>query len=79
MPEYGIQFQKGLSLASFLRRFGTESQCVDTLERWRWPQGVVCLSSGHGRHRHACEHRLLQCRHCHNQTSVSAGTIFASA
>ena len=42
MAQNTIQFQKGLSLQGFLKQFGTETQCADALERWRWPQGFIC-------------------------------------
>jgi transposase-like protein len=79
VSKYDIQFQKGLSLQSFLRQFGTDTQCADALERWRWPQGFVCPACGHAAPPVRVRTRgLLQCRHCHHQTSVTAGTIFAS-
>lgn len=72
-----IQFQKGLSLPEFLARFGTEAQCAAALERWRWPSGFVCPYCGHaGECVRLRTRALLQCRHCHHQTSLTAGTIF---
>ena len=37
MARSGIQFQKGLSLPSFQRLYGTEEQCEAALEKARWP------------------------------------------
>ena len=37
-----IQFQKGLSLPEFLKRYATSEQCEDALVASRWPQGFVC-------------------------------------
>ncbi|MDP3977109.1 MAG: IS1595 family transposase, partial [Pseudomonas sp.] len=31
-----IQFQPGLSMPEFLKRYGTEAQCAATLEQARW-------------------------------------------
>ena len=77
MAENKVQFQKGLSVTAFLHRFGTEERCVAALERWRWPHGFVCPACGHaGECVRLRTRALLQCRHCHHQTSITAGTIF---
>ena len=77
MAENKIQFQKGLSVVAFLGRFGTEERCAAALERWRWPRGFVCPACGHAGDCVRLRTRaLLQCRHCHHQTSITAGTIF---
>jgi hypothetical protein len=34
-----VQFQPGLSMAEFMRRFGTQEQCEAALTLARWPQG----------------------------------------
>ncbi|NEV60980.1 transposase, partial [Thiorhodococcus minor] len=47
MAQNQIQFQKGLSLQQFLADYGTEEQCEQALERWRWPQGFICPHCGH--------------------------------
>jgi transcription elongation factor Elf1 len=66
-------------LQSFLKQFGTEAQCADALERRRWPQGFVCPDCGHAAAPVRVSTReLMQCRHCHHQTSVTAGTMFAA-
>lgn len=73
-----VQFQKGLSLAEFQKRFGTEEQCLQSLLQSRWPQGFTCPECGSLRaYRLNCR-PLFQCADCHHQTSVTAGTIFAS-
>ncbi|MDP3664294.1 MAG: transposase, partial [Nitrosomonas sp.] len=41
-----IQFQAGLSLPAFLAQFGTDEQCADALEAFRWPQGFSCPGCG---------------------------------
>jgi hypothetical protein len=79
MSENNIQFQKGLSLPDFLKQFGSEAQCADALERWRWPEGFVCPGCGRAAAPVRLRtHSLLQCHHCHHQTSVTAETIFAA-
>lgn len=75
-----VQMQPGLSLAEFIRHYGTETQCEQALAASRWPRGFACP---------ACRCRLhttfqragrshWQCQRCHHQTTVTAGTIFDS-
>lgn len=72
-----IQFQKGMSLAQFMKEYGTEEMCEAALLRARWPRGFVCPRCEHGRayefHRNAV--RYWQCKACRHQTSLRAGTI----
>jgi ribosomal protein L37AE/L43A len=80
MPINKIQFQPGLSLPAFFEQFGTEAQCEAALERARWPSGFVCRNCGEYRHslvRRGVQ-KLWQCSACRKQTSLTAGTIFAS-
>ena len=80
MARNKVQFQKGLSEAQFDALYGTEALCHAALVDWRWPEGFECPD---------CEGRahcivlrgvrlLYQCNACRKQTSVTAGTIFAS-
>jgi ribosomal protein L37AE/L43A len=72
--KYVIQFQRGLPLADFLARYGTEAQCVNEIERQRWPGGFECpRCAGRDPYRVAHGRRVvLQCRRCHHQTSLMA-------
>ena len=78
MPTNRIQFQSGLSLAEFLKDYGTEVLCEAAVERWRWPKGFVCPACAatsavqfrRGRS------RIFQCCGCRKQTSLISGTIF---
>lgn len=78
MAKNRVQFQKGLSLARFLKHFGSEEQCAEALTRWRWPRGFICPACGGS---HGCvrlrTRKLWQCRHCRHQASLTAGTVFA--
>lgn len=75
-----IQFQPGMSLPEFMRSFGTEEQCERTVKFARWPEGFRCPNCdgaahyvvGHG------ARKLFQCNACRHQTSLTAGTLFAS-
>jgi transposase-like protein len=76
-----VQFQKGLSEAGFAKLYGNEEQCHAALVGWRWSDGFECPEcSG----RDYCivkrgARQLFQCNACRKQTSVKAGTIFASS
>lgn len=73
-----VQFQPGLSLPAFLKRYGTEASCVDALFRARWPAGFACPVCAEKAHstflRGGC--RYWQCRACRHQTSLVSGTLF---
>jgi transposase-like protein len=75
-----IQFQKGLSLAQFMRDYGTEAKCYRALYRSRWPDGFRCPSCGGARRsRFRREGRVYyQCRRCRHQTTLTSGTLFQS-
>lgn len=73
-----VQFQKGLSMATFQMRFGSEAQCEEAVERMRWPEGFRCPCCGDSRHTVFVRdsRRYWQCVRCRHQTSLRAGTIF---
>jgi len=77
MPKNTIQFQKGLSLLKFLENYGKESQCYLALFTLRWPDGFVCPECGNKTHCEIKARKVYQCHHCHKQTSLTSGTIFA--
>jgi transposase-like protein len=81
MARNKVQFQKGLSEAQFGALYGTEELCHAALVGWRWPGGFECPDCC-GR-AHCIVKRgtriLYQCNGCRKQTSVKAGTIFASS
>jgi len=74
-----IQFQHGMSLPEFMRKFGTEKQCAHAVQLARWPQGFRCPRCDASEH-YVVGHgarRLLQCKACRHQTSLIAGTLFS--
>jgi transposase-like protein len=81
MPMNRVQFQKGMSLGEFMRRFGTEQACERELEAQRWPQGFECPSCGSREYSNFRRGRLLyyQCCDCRHQASLIAGTVMASS
>jgi transposase-like protein len=78
MARNKVQFQKGLSEAGFDELYGTEDKCRDVLFTWRWPSGFECPVCGGHKHSVIKTRALYQCSGCRRQTSLIAGTIFAS-
>lgn len=75
-----IQFQPGVSLPEFFKRYGTEEQCVAALTALRWPHGFRCPrceSAAHYVVGHGAR-KLFQCQGCRHQTSLTAGTLLDS-
>lgn len=79
MPKNRVQFQRGMSLAEFMKAYGTLDRCEQALFAWRWPQGFVCPECGHAGYCALKSRRLFQCNACARQTSVTAGTVFAGS
>ena len=72
-----IQFQRGVSMAEFFERYGTEAQCKQAHVALRWPHGFRCPrcdSAAHYVVGHGAR-ELFQCRGCRHQTSLTAGTL----
>jgi hypothetical protein len=78
MARNKVQFQKGLSEVDFAKLYGTEEQCRDVLTAARWPDGFVCPACGGKQYCLVKTRLLFQCTACRVQTSLIAGTIFAS-
>ena len=78
MARNRVQFQKGLSEARFAELYGSEDRCREAMFRWRWPRGFVCPGCGRQKHCVIKTRNLYQCTSCRRQTSLIAGTIFAS-
>ncbi|MFA0349923.1 IS1595 family transposase, partial [Vibrio sp. 10N.222.55.C6] len=75
MARNEIQFQKGVSLIRFNSLYGTETQCYERLFNLRWGNGFICPSCGGKEYCKLKRHSLYQCNTCHQQTSLTAGTI----
>ena len=78
MARNKVQFQKGLSEPAFELQYGTEEQCRAVVVASRWPNGFECPTCGEARHSMLKCRELFQCTGCRRQTSLIAGTIFAS-
>lgn len=73
-----VQFQRGLSMAEFMERYGTEEKCHAALVASRWPDGFRCPVCRDERHSTFVREgrSYWQCYRCRHQTTVTAGTIF---
>ena len=78
MARNKVQFQKGLSEAEFEELYGTEDKCRAAVMASRWPNGFACPACGGRAYSEVTTRRLFQCSACRLQTSLTAGTIFAS-
>lgn len=67
---------QAMSALDFQKRFPTEAACWDYVARLRWPQGSRCPKCQGKRTGFVKTRRLVECRDCGRQTSVTAGTIF---
>ncbi len=76
MARNQVQFQKGLSMAEFNKRYGTEELCHAALVEMRWPDGFVCPDCGGTEHSYSKARRIFQCSACRVQTSAKSGTIY---
>ncbi|WP_460881389.1 transposase, partial [Pseudaeromonas pectinilytica] len=47
MARNKVQFQKSMSIYTFIQRYGDEAQCQQRLFDIRWPQGFQCPNCGH--------------------------------
>ena len=66
-----------LNLLDFQRMFRDESACLLFLEKVRWPDGFVCPTCEGAAEpfRFAARPKVLKCRSCHQDASVTAGTV----
>src|SRR3569833_1749543 len=78
MARNKVQFQKGLSEAEFEALYGTEDKCRAVVMAARWPNGFACPACGGRAYSKVTPRRLFQCSAYRRQTSLTAGTIFAS-
>ena len=81
MPMNRVQFQPGLSMPEFFKRYATEGQCKASLQATRWPNGFVCPGCG-GAARTSFVRgglRYWQCGACAHQCSLISGTIFEAS
>lgn len=59
----------------FQNRFRTEEAQLDFLIRSRWPDGFVCPRCGYKEYYWKSTRKLLQCKKCGYQASITSGTV----
>ena len=64
-----------MNLVELIDRYNSDDTCRAALERLRWPVGVACLRCGDMDVNDLGKHNRWECRSCHYQFSVTAGTI----
>lgn len=80
MPESAIPLPRDDllpgTLPEFSRQFSSEVSCARLLRRWKYgPQGFRCPRCGGGSAWYLPSRRLDECRDCHKQFSLTAGTV----
>lgn len=65
------------TLLEFQKHFPDEASCIRHLERIRWPEGFKCAYCGQvgDPYRTQARPRILECRQCLRQMSLTAGTV----
>ena len=63
------------NVAEFNGMFPDEEACASYLAACRWPDGFRCPRCGHDQAFALPRRRLWQCKACHYQVSVTAGTV----
>ena len=77
MSQRGFQFQIGLSLIDFTKKFGTEKKCRRHFESQKWPQGFRCRHCNCLEYSLSCRatQQIYHCRKCRKQESLRSGTL----
>ncbi|HLK48182.1 MAG TPA: IS1595 family transposase [Bryobacteraceae bacterium] len=65
-----------MTLIDLTVQFSSEERCRELLERLRWPNGPICSRCGDSAVRLEGRTKLLYCKKCDYQFSVTTGTIF---
>lgn len=66
---------ESLSLIRFQKEFGTEESCAEYLMLKRWKDGFSCPKCDHGEYYFIKTRKLFECKACHYQASITAGTL----
>lgn len=67
---------KERSLLEFQKTFTSDEDCAEHLMEQRWGNKFFCPKCGNKEFWYLTRRKLYECRSCHVQTSVTAGTIF---
>jgi len=64
-----------LSLIEFQKHFASEADCAAYIMHKRWKDGFSCPKCKHDQYYYIATRKLYECRKCHYQASITAGTI----
>jgi hypothetical protein len=68
--------EKYFSVFDFNKRYKSDEDCLQVMQKMRWPNGFICSHCKHDRGYRLHGRRVIQCVLCKKQTSITAGTIF---
>ena len=69
-----------MSFKQFRDKFSDETTCRNYLFKVRWPEGYICPKCGCKEFTYLkCRNGIFQCHHCHQQTTLTAGTVMHKA
>jgi len=68
--------QNSLSLFTLQKKFGSDNICRKHVFKLRFPNGFVCPKCGNTFYYLISTRDLYECKSCHYQASITAGTIF---
>ena len=68
--------KKFFSIFEFNKHYRTEDDCLQAIEKMRWPNGFICPKCQHDDGYRLSRKRIIECAVCKHQTSITAGTIF---
>jgi transposase-like protein len=68
--------EKYLSVFDLIKQYQSEEDCLQAIQKMRWPNGFVCSHCKHNKGYRLHGRRVIQCVLCKKQTSITAGTIF---
>jgi hypothetical protein len=76
VPKHSLP-ESPVTYFDFQRLFPDENACFRYLERLRWPEGFLCetCSTRGEPFRFAARPKVLKCKSCHQDTSITAGTV----
>jgi len=63
------------TIFEFQQWFPDEEACIKFMIQSRWPEGFACPRCGYGEYYWIDPRKLLQCKQCGYQSSVTAGTV----
>jgi transposase-like protein len=67
---------KTSSFWEWQQRYPDDEACLAEIAKLRWQEGFQCPHCGHNHGWQLNTRPVMECAHCHRQTSVTAGTLF---